>query len=89
MRGLTPGSVLDRKEKIGFSVPNRAWLALLPGMAGLLADALKIPAVEPVFMEPALRALRSGRPLAQAPAMAAWRLIGLALWARRFRIDFP
>ena len=47
MRGLTPDVVLDRKEKVGFSVPIHAWIPRLPLLGELMAEAAKLPAVDP------------------------------------------
>ena len=43
MRGITPNSILDRKDKIGFATPERDWLLTLrPWVEGLLnSDTVK------------------------------------------------
>ncbi len=87
MRGLVPDTILDRRQKIGFAVPNRTWLTLLPAAAGLLAEATAIPAVVADRLAPTLRALRSGIPLPDGESLLAWRLALLALWARTFQVD--
>ncbi|MDQ1708887.1 MAG: hypothetical protein QOG49_272, partial [Frankiaceae bacterium] len=54
MRGLVPDAILDRKDKIGFATPERAWMqALRPWIGEVLAaadpsrlPALRLPAVK-------------------------------------------
>jgi asparagine synthase (glutamine-hydrolysing) len=86
MRGLVPDVVLDRREKVGFPVPGRTWITLVPGVADLLAEALRIPAVDPAPFQQSLTALRAGHPMAAGTASLAWRLAILAAWIRRFDV---
>ena len=40
MRGMVPDSILDRRDKIGFATPERAWLSQLePWVESVFADA--------------------------------------------------
>ena len=89
LKGLVPDAVLQRREKVGFAVPNRTWITLVPGTADLLDEAGKIPAVERRPVEEISRALREGRPLSEGTAALAWRLAVLVLWVRRFGAEIP
>ena len=88
LRGLVPDAVLDRRDKIGFSVPIQAWAQRLPAVADLLDAAQQIPAVDPRGVAPLLAAIRTGRPLPLRESFVVWRLVGLAAWARRFNVTF-
>ncbi len=89
MRGIVPDAVLDRREKIGFAVPNRTWLALFPRAASLLEEARAIPAIDADYVAPVQHALRSGHPLPESESFLVWRLILLALWRQRFEVEIP
>jgi hypothetical protein len=80
--------VLDRRDKIGFSVPIQAWTLRLPAVAELLDAVQQIPAIDPRGVAPLLAAIRTGRPLPLRESFVVWRLVGLAAWARRFDVTF-
>jgi asparagine synthase (glutamine-hydrolysing) len=88
MRGRVPEAVLDRRDKIGFSVPIQAWTLRLPAVAELLDAVQQIPAIDPRGVAPLLAAIRTGRPLPLRESFVVWRLVGLAAWARRFDVTF-
>lgn len=88
MRGLVPDAVLDRKDKIGFSVPVQSWALKLPTVAGLLELVQQIPAVDRRGVAPLLAAIRGRRTLPLRESFVVWRLVGLAAWAQRFNVTF-
>lgn len=88
LRGLVPDSILDRREKVGFSVPLAAWTLRLPAVAELLEEVQLIPAVSPAGVAPLLAAIRDRRLLPLRECFVVWRLVGLAAWARRFDVTF-
>jgi len=86
MRGLVPEEVLARKDKIGFSVPVRAWLPAIPAVLELLHCAAQLPPVEGAMILPAITQLRAGRELPPTLSFLMWRLATFAAWARRFDV---
>jgi asparagine synthase (glutamine-hydrolysing) len=88
LRGLVPDAVLDRRDKIGFSTPERAWLTTLyPWVNEVLAGAtaasipvLNLPAVRHCWQE----VLRGRRPFAPQ----VWRWLNVIRWAERYRVCF-
>ena len=88
MRGIVPDPVLDRRDKVGFEVPERAWmLAVAPWVEETLSSpaARAIPAFNlPAVME-AWLAMRAGR---RAFDWSAWRWVNLVRWAERFGAEF-
>ncbi len=101
MRGLVPDAVLDRRDKVGLSVPIDAWIPLIPELGSLLDTALDIPAVDRRSVAPLAAAVRTHSPedlvaLLRRPvpgdrgraAFLVWRLAGLGAWARHFNVTF-
>jgi asparagine synthase (glutamine-hydrolysing) len=94
MRGLVPDVVLDRRDKVGFSVPIHAWIPRLPVLQELLEEAATLPAVNPRGLAPLLPRVRAGGSLLDIMlshpvrdrmkySMWVWRIAGLAAWVRR------
>jgi asparagine synthase (glutamine-hydrolysing) len=88
MRGLVPDAVLDRRDKIGFSVPLQSWTLKLPAIAELLDAVQQIPALDTRGVAPLLATVRANRLLPLRESFVVWRLVGLAAWARRFNVTF-
>ncbi len=81
MRGIVPDQVLDRKDKIGFSVPMRSWFAALrPWIAERLAHVGGLPGIESGEIE---QRWASG-----ADPYLVWRCVSLSTWAERFGARF-
>lgn len=87
MRGLVPDAILDRRDKIGFAVPEARWLGALSPWVERTLDG-------PVTALPMLRA-----EVARADWHAAlrgkrrwdnrfWRWLNLAVWSERFGIRY-
>ena len=84
MRGIVPDLVLDRRDKIGFSVPMRSWFAALhPWIAERLEHVGALPGVRAVEVQRRWRG--DGRPV--DPYMV-WRCVSLSTWAERFGARF-
>jgi asparagine synthase (glutamine-hydrolysing) len=84
MRGLVPDAVLDRREKVGFSVPMQSWIPRTPRIPELLDAVSRIPAVDPR----GVRALLTDSGNHLANPFRIWQLAALALWAERFDVTF-
>jgi asparagine synthase (glutamine-hydrolysing) len=88
MRGLVPDAILERKDKIGFATPERAWLTrLAPWVDGVLASdtARAIPAL----VLPEVRAEWDGiRTGARPFGWHLWRVINLVRWTEAFGVSY-
>ena len=88
MRGLVPDPILERRDKVGFATPERAWMrALQPwvdqvvGGDGLTATpALDARAVRSEWA----RIARDGKPF----DARVWRWVNLVEWTRQFNVTF-
>ena len=88
MRGIVPDAILDRRDKIGFAVPIQTWLPLIPGVVELLETAAVAPPINRQAILPALATVREGKTPSVRDSFLLWRLVGLAAWARRFKVIF-
>lgn len=88
MRGLVPDTILDRRDKIGFTTPESSWFeTLAPWIEQRLKseDARKIPVFDLRNLENVWQSILSGR---RSWGTAIWRLINLIEWANIFNADF-
>jgi asparagine synthase (glutamine-hydrolysing) len=88
MRGIVPDSILERKDKIGFTTPESGWLtALKPWLECTLQSdvALQLPALnlKEVEQEWSLM-LRGDRPF----NFNAWKWINLIEWSKQFKVQY-
>jgi asparagine synthase (glutamine-hydrolysing) len=88
MRGIVPDAVLDRRDKIGFSTPERRWLS---GMDGWVETAIgngvshEVPALVGPAMREEWQAVRRGeRPF----DFRFWRWLNLVEWSREVGAAF-
>jgi asparagine synthase (glutamine-hydrolysing) len=87
MRGIVPDAILDRRDKIGFSVPSEAWYeALRPWMSERLSLAADLPCLVRSQVEMRRLALLSGKRWGD-PTLT-WRWVSLASWAERLDVRF-
>jgi asparagine synthase (glutamine-hydrolysing) len=86
MRGLVPDAILDRRDKIAFSTPDRMWgQALRPFFERTLtSDAAR--ALPWLNAQAALQAL--DRRMAQSAAFGfdLWRTVNVVRWIERFNV---
>lgn len=88
MRGIVPGSVLERKDKIGFATPERRWLTqLAPWVEAQLApEALeRVPVLDPQIVREEWRGVLAG---SRSFDWRVWRWLNLLAWARAFEVEF-
>jgi asparagine synthase (glutamine-hydrolysing) len=89
MRDLVPAVVLERKTKIGFMTPYRAWFdALRPRVPEWLRVASEIPAINYAAVEQSCAGFLAGQTASLDFAQDFWRLLMLSLWTRRFDVVF-
>jgi len=87
MRGIVPEPVLQRRDKIGFSPGEGAWVLSLgdPIDRAITSTAATIPVFNTAAMQAEWQGvLRSGK-LHNVPA---WRWFNLTRWAERFDVSF-
>ncbi len=78
MRGLVPDPILDRRDKIGFTTPEAAWLA---SEAEWVSQVLERATAAPWYTASARARLVIGRQDGTAASHQLWRALNLALWA--------
>lgn len=78
MRGIVPDAILDRRDKIGFATPERAWFIQLAGQSrAWLQDADQVPFLHREPLLKAFDAIVAG----QTPfSWQAWRWINYTRW---------
>jgi asparagine synthase (glutamine-hydrolysing) len=78
MRGIVPDEVLDRKDKIGFSTPEFAWLReMAPTVRGWLAEDVGIPFLKRDAMLAEFDAVMAGT---HPFSWQVWRWINFTRW---------
>lgn len=84
MRGIVPDEVLDRRDKIGFATPERAWMEHLSGWVDeVLGGSARIPYLRPDAARNEWRAIREER---KPYSARVWRWLCYARWAQLFSI---
>ncbi|TFG51490.1 MAG: asparagine synthase (glutamine-hydrolyzing) [Gemmatimonadales bacterium] len=87
MRGIVPDAILDRRDKIGFSVPMTAWFdALAPWIAERVEHVRGLPGVQSAEIARQWRAVEARNP--SADRWLVWRCVSLSMWAERFGATF-
>jgi asparagine synthase (glutamine-hydrolysing) len=87
MKGIVPGDVLERRDKIGFSVPNAYWLTQIPDLGARLAPARRTDLVDSSWLDATLEARKHGN-LDSRRTFVLWRLLGLSEWTKKFDVTF-
>jgi asparagine synthase (glutamine-hydrolysing) len=88
MRGIVPKAVLERKDKIGFSTPERSWLSSSGSWVQQLFDhevAADIPAFHLDIVNRDWDAMKKGR---KPFSFEVWRCLNLISWTKRFGVQY-
>ena len=88
MRGIVPDEVLDRRDKIGFATPERAWMnTLRPWVEQKLrtGDSVHIPALKLKAVEEEWDAIVKGH---KSFDFKVWRWINLIEWSRQLGVHY-
>ncbi len=81
MRGIVPDAVLDRRDKIGFATPERAWIAAIaPMVRGWLGDDLALPFLDQRHLLREFDQIMAGK---KPFGWVVWRWINYLHWHRR------
>jgi len=86
MRGIVPDQILDRRDKVAFSTPDRMWArALQPFFVRTLtSDAARaLPWLRP---DVALQALEQRTSQSAAFGFDLWRTVNVVRWVERFGV---
>jgi asparagine synthase (glutamine-hydrolysing) len=82
MRGIVPDAILDRKDKVGFSTPEKAWLKQLEGQVMTwLQAAESMPFLNVFECRHEVQAIIDGK---KPFSFQAWRLINFCRWVQIF-----
>lgn len=86
MRGIVPGAILDRRDKIGFATPEERWLRRdAPGQVRrAVREAVEIGGgiLSPAACDLAEHVIDGRRAFDHVP----WRIISFGAWMRRFSV---
>jgi asparagine synthase (glutamine-hydrolysing) len=88
MRGIVPDTILDRRDKIGFSTPELSWLTTLsPWVEGVLNSeiAANIPPLNIEMAKKEWQDILAGR---KNFNFKIWRWINLIQWSGQYEIEF-
>lgn len=88
MRGIVPDAILDRKDKVAFSTPDRMWAKELHGwfVETLSSDTARaIPWLNAVA---ALKELNERTSRSGAFGFDFWRTINVVRWIEQFDVEF-
>lgn len=86
MRGIVPDPILDRRDKVAFSTPDRMWAAALrPFFARTLSSdvARSLPWLRPHV---ALQALERRTAQSAAFGFDLWRTVNVVRWIEQFNV---
>lgn len=86
MRGITPDSILDRKDKIGFATPEQRWMVTLrPWIEQVLASetAASVGALRLDAARRELDAVFAGH---KRFDLRIWRWLNLIRWAEQYQV---
>jgi len=87
MRGIVPGPILDRGDKIGFATPEKQWLLKLrPWVERVLSSkaAVQIHALDLKALSEEWQWILEGR---RSFDWRVWRWVNLILWAEKFQVS--
>lgn len=83
MRGLVPSPILDRRDKVGFETPERAWLMHLGDKVFTWLEAAEtLPFLNAAACKAEVQAMINGQ---KSFNFRAWRLINFCRWAQIVR----
>jgi asparagine synthase (glutamine-hydrolysing) len=88
MRGIVPDAVLDRRDKIGFQTPERAWMKMLEPWAERVLTSDLARSI-PVFNHSAMMAAwRAGLESPRRYHAWTWRWINLVRWTELAGVSY-
>lgn len=88
MRGLVPDTILDRKDKIGFSTPERQWLGAMktwiaPFFSGDTAQ--RVAPLHLPYIQHTWEAIVNG---SQTFDWRVWRWVNVIAWSEMFGVNY-
>jgi asparagine synthase (glutamine-hydrolysing) len=86
MRGIVPGPILARKDKIGFATPEKMWLtSLSPWVEDVFGRARIFPMFDGVDVVRDWRKMMTGNARFD---FRFWRMLNFIFWVEEFDVDF-
>ena len=77
---LVPAAVLDRRRKVGLSVPLLSWARNIRNVAARLEEMQATEVVSNAWLRPRLSGLRGDSRMDSTDLFVLWRLVGFSLW---------
>ena len=87
MRGLMPDSILDRRDKIGFTTPEAAWLRRHTHLVDATLDRAASRGDTPLHVSECRRIASRGADPSRLGAHDVWRWINLVRWTELFDVE--
>lgn len=84
MRGMVPDAVLNRPNRVGFSVPSVSWSTEIPRVQQFLQQIRTREIVRAEVMDALIDATTSGARPGRGQAALLWKVVGLAAWLEVF-----
>ena len=86
MKGLVPDRILERRDKIGFAVPQNIWLAKSPDWLKAATERARenLPMLDENWINTQLKYVLAGNP---GNDQVLWRCICLSTWIDQFSVD--
>jgi len=88
MRGIVPDPILDRRDKIGFATPERAWLSAASLWIQDQFDADVAAGIPAFHLDVVRRDWQEMRRGHRAFSFAVWRCLNVIAWTKRFQIQY-
>lgn len=88
MRGIVPDSILDRRDKIGFSTPEKKWLTSANSLKqNILQDKnlAQIPCLNSLGVRNELEKFCNGK---STVSNSVWRLTNFVKWSEQFKAEY-
>lgn len=82
MRGIVPDAILDRRDKIGFQTPEKAWLfAMADTVRSWLSQDIAVPFLDQQAVVREFEEILAGR---RPFSWQVWRWVNFIRWYQQF-----
>ena len=88
MRGIVPDSILDRRDKVGFTTPEHRWLSAMNGWVTTILASETARSIPFLNIDQALRKWKSVRDGRYPFSFQTWRCLNIIRWAETFGVTF-
>jgi asparagine synthase (glutamine-hydrolysing) len=88
MRGIVPDEILDRRDKIGFSTPERLWLTELDGWVQTTLDSDEATRMPFLNLHAARKDWRAIRDHKKPFDFRVWRCLSVIQWSEQMQVSY-